>query len=572
MIIFTLVLLALVGGAGYIAFAGRLVVPENHVGVVTRRLGRKDAAFPRVAPGNTKGVQARALAPGLVTWMPPGLYSVEYVESIRIPAGMIGLVTAHEGRPRPRGQALGRYVKECDNFQDGQAFLLNGGEQGRQVATLDGDTSYLINTRLFTVELVPRTYVPRGTVGLVHAKEGRIPPSDRPFGRHVECDHFQDGAAFLDSGGEQGKQLAVLPGGASYDINPWLFKVITVENVDEAEDGLTAEHLKEVAIRIGYTGVVITLDGAQSTAMGRPVEGHSSFRKPWEFLARGGTRGVQEETLKEGSVLALNPWFVRVVPIPTRVMILEWRDKIASESRNFDAELGRIVVTVQGYQLHVDMDQTLRIPESAAPRLVSEFGGTGDSPLGGLYDDPRPVQRFVERVLGSTVAAYFSGMATSGTIDGFLRRYTETRTAFAAKVRAALEEWGVEALQTNLGSVEAADPKLNALLQETANEQLRGQTLQITHSLIRVEEEIDKAKALSEIRHTALDTQAEVGALGRETYALIQLADAMSRMKPPEIVTGAAGDSDLLPLMALRDMLGRLREVKQDNQQLEQGE
>ncbi|MFI6741662.1 SPFH domain-containing protein [Nonomuraea sp. NPDC050451] len=113
---------------------------------------------------------------------------------------------------------------------------------------------------------------------------------------------------------------------------------------------------------------------------------------------------------------------------------------------------------MQGYRLQVDMNQTLRIPETAAPTLVSEFGGTGNSPLGGVYDDPRPVQRFVERVLGSTVAGYFNGMAMAGTIDEFLRRYAETRTAFAAKVRSALEEWGVEALQTNLGAVEAEDP------------------------------------------------------------------------------------------------------------------
>ncbi|GAA4973186.1 hypothetical protein HD597_005097 [Nonomuraea thailandensis] len=568
MIIFAVALLALMAAAGYVAIAGRISVPEHHVGVVTRRLGRKDPAFPRVAPGNTKGVQARALAPGRVTWLPPGLYAVEFVKSVHVPAGMIGLVVAHEGRPRPRGRKLGRYVKECDNFQDGQAFLLNGGEQGHQVATLDGDTTYLINTRLFTVETVPRTYVPRGTVGLVHALAGRISPADRPFGCHVECDNFQDGAAFLDSGGEQGRQLAVLPGGASYDINPKLFKVITVDNVDEAEDRLTAAHLKEVPIPIGHTGVVVTLDGAGSAAIGEPVEGHSSFRKPWEFLARGGTRGVQEETLKEGAVLALNPWFVRVVLMPTRVVTLEWGDKSDSQSGNYDAELDPIVVNVQGYRLRVDMNQTLRIPEAAAPTLVSEFGGTGNSPLGGLYDDPRPVQRFVERVLGSTVAGYFNGIAMAGTIDEFLRRYAETRTAFAAKVRSALEEWGVEALQTNLGAVEADDPKLNALLQEAADEELRGRRMHITHSLLTVEEQIDEAKARAERRRVDADKQIDVELLGADRHTLIELAKAISSMKGPEFMAG--GDGDHLQLMVLRDMLGRLRDMKPDKE-LEQG-
>lgn len=296
----------------------------------------------------------------------------------------------------------------CDNFQNGQAFLLNGGEQGRQLATLPGDQSYYINTELFTIEMVPRTHVPPGTVGLVIAKAGQVRPPDQSFGRHVPCDDFQDGQAFLDGGGAQGRQLAVLAGGTSYDINPELFEVITVDNVATA-DGLTTDHLEPIDIPLGTTGVVVTLDGAEPTrdttgpVVGRRIDDHSSFRKPWVFLENGGQRGVQAQTLGEGAVYALNPWFVRVMLIPTRLLILEWMEKTAAESRQYDAELEPISVTVQGFKLRVEVKQSLQIPEAAAPALVSSFGTTkphGASGVGGLVDDPTPYSGLSKRFSG----------------------------------------------------------------------------------------------------------------------------------------------------------------------------
>ena len=487
--------------AARMGWTGRVVVPPDHVGIVRRRSGTADPDFLKVTPDNRRGVQAHTLLPGQPTWLMPGRYTVEFVPQVHVPEGMIGLVSAREGRRRPAGRILGRHV-ECDNFQDGQKFLRDGGEQGRQVATLPGDISYYINTRLFEVQFVPRTTVPPGTIGLVIARAGMVRAPDQPFGRHVECSSFQDGQAFLDGGGEQGKQLAVLAGGTSYDINPALFEVITVANVAGRQDGLTAYHLQEMAVPIGYTGVVITLDGAEPEAGSAPgtvgprVAGHRGFRLPWVFLG-GGQRGVQEETIGEGTVCSLNPWFVRVVLIPTRVLILEWNDKPPAEgSRNFDADLDRITVTIQGHRVHTQLSQTLRIPERAAPRLVSAFGGTGSSGLGGLVHDAMPVQRFVEKVLGATVASYLSGIASTSTVQEFLLKYTEARTDLAAQVRIALESWGVEAISTNLGSFEAEDPRLNAELQAEASAQLHRSTLNVSANNVVIEDEIDQVQVL----------------------------------------------------------------------------
>lgn len=578
-----LVLLVLLIGAAcaaYAAWTGRVIVPADHVGIVRRRYGwRADPTFKQITPQDLRGLQARTLLPDRICWFFPGIYSIEFVPRVDIPEGMIGLVVAQEGRIRPADRPLGRQV-DCDNFQDGQAFLLRGGEQGRQVTTLVGDQSYYINTKLFQIEIVSRTYVPPGTVGLVIAKAGRVRAPDQPFGRHVECDYFQNGQAFLDGGGEQGKQLAVLAGGTYYDINTALFKVVTTHNVADSGDDLTANQLQEIAIPIGTVGVVITLDGAEpergssADGVGPLIDGHRSFRLPWGFLERGGRRGVQQETLSEGTVCALNPWLIRVVLVPTRVLILEWTNKGVSESRNFDAELERITVTVQGHRVHVNLDQTLKIPEAAAPKLISAFGETDTSKLGGLIRDPVPVQRFVEKVLGATVTSYFSGIAAGWTtIEEFLLKYAEARTDLSAQVRNALLAWGVEAINTNLGSFEVEDQKLNEELQREASAQLHSRTLDVELGNARVEDEIDKVRVLAERRRAALELEAVIDALGRDNVAMIRMVREIAKMKVPEVIGGDISSyAQMLPMPALQNLISRLCEMRTDHRQLKESD
>ncbi len=565
-VVVLVLLLALLAG-GFLFGIRR--VPPGKVGIVTRKIGRTDPRFQRIAPGDTVGVQARALLPNTMTWLMPLLYRVEFVDAVRVPKGMIGLVFAVEGKSPPRDRSIGRQV-ECNDFQDGKAFLEGGGEQGAQVATLRTEQTYYLNTQLFRVRMVPRVFVPGGTIGLVNAMVGPVRAPDQRFGRHVECDSFQDGQRFLDAGGEQGRQLAILAGGTFYDINPRLFDVITVVNVGHYRaEGLTFHHLRDISVPIGNTGVVITLDGiepdqAQGKTVGPVVPGHRNFRLPWIFLYGNGYRGVQQQTLGEGTIAALNPWFVRVVVIPTRVLIMEWSNKTDSQVRNYDAELDRIAVTIQGHRIHIDMSQTLRIPDSAAPRLVSEFGGTDNSALGGLSQDPLPVQRFVEKVLGATVEAYFSEIAAGSTIEEFFSRYSEIRTELASQVRNALLAWGVEASNTNLGSFEAEDPKLNAELQNVVSEQLRGRTLEVARDNVVVSDAIDEIQVRVERRRAALELEAEIAALGPKNVAMIRLVREMTKMNVPQYIGGAdvSAIAEMLPMPMLQNLIRQLHDLQ----------
>src|SRR5262249_58836159 len=59
-----------------------------------------------------------------------------------------------------------------NNYQDVEAFLRAGGRRGRQCVPLT-DGTYFINRWFATVELIPKTVVPVGYVGVVVSYYGR---------------------------------------------------------------------------------------------------------------------------------------------------------------------------------------------------------------------------------------------------------------------------------------------------------------------------------------------------------------------------------------------------------------
>ena len=91
----------------------------------------------------------------------------------------IGIVTVHDGPSLAPGEiiapAVGSDVGDGhyhNNFQDPQRFLDGGGRRGRQYQPLT-DGTYFINRWFATVELIPKTVVPIGYVGVVVSYYGQ---------------------------------------------------------------------------------------------------------------------------------------------------------------------------------------------------------------------------------------------------------------------------------------------------------------------------------------------------------------------------------------------------------------
>src|SRR2546422_674868 len=85
----------------------------------------------------------------------------------------------------------------------------------------------------------PLVTVPEGKLGYVDARDGTPLPPTQTLGRAVESNRFQDAVAFLQNGGQRGRQRAILREGV-FAINQALFVVIT-------EDGAFSGPIKDKA-------------------------------------------------------------------------------------------------------------------------------------------------------------------------------------------------------------------------------------------------------------------------------------------------------------------------------------
>jgi uncharacterized membrane protein YqiK len=378
--------------------------------------------------------------------------------------------------------------------------VAQNGEAGYQARLLSPGWHFGLWRWRYKVERVPLTVIKSGEIGLVVAADGKPIPPERILGREVDCDHFQNGEAFLRNGGERGRQLGILTAG-TYRINPSLFKVITSSNAKES--GMSPDQLRVYGLSPDKVGIVTVMDGKpipQGDLAGPPVGSHDSFQSAERFISQGGCRGLQEEVLLSGS-WNLNPWFVRVEevamteipigyvgvvvsyvgkdhidlsgdefthgdlvergrkgvwiepllpgkhPINTRVMkvelvpttniVLNWATR--TEAHRYDEKLSPITVrSKDGFSFSLDVSQIIHIGMKNAPRVISRVGS---------------MQNLVDHVLQPTVANYFRNSAQEVTVLEFLSARSERqREAFHA-IERALGAYDVECIDTLIGDI-----------------------------------------------------------------------------------------------------------------------
>jgi uncharacterized membrane protein YqiK len=171
------------------------------------------------------------------------------------------------------------------------------GEAGFQADTLAPGLHFFLWPWQYTVELVKFTIVPDGNVAVIEACDGTPLPDGRVIARQVVCDNFQDARAFLQSGGERGVQMSIIPPGA-WRINTLLFTV----------------HLEPMTvIEPGKIGMVEARDGhplSGGRIIGKQVA-CDSFQDAQAFMSGGGERGPQMAIIPQGKY-RINPRLFKV--------------------------------------------------------------------------------------------------------------------------------------------------------------------------------------------------------------------------------------------------------------------
>lgn len=258
---------------------------------------------------------------------------------------LIGVVTVHDGPALPSGEIIapivGRDPQEAaafhNNFQDPEKFLMAGGARGRQLQVLVDGTYYL--NRLFaTVEMLPKTVIDVGHVGVVISYTGAR-------GADLSGTEYKHGE--LVRPGERGVWSdPLLPG--KYAFNTYAGKVIPVPTTNfilkwiknEAGNHRFDENLREVSL--------ITKD-AFEPSLPLSVVVHIDYRKAPLVIQRfGDVKKLVEQTLDP----MVSAYFKNIGQTRTLIQLLQDRamiQKLASEEMqekftHYNLELEEVLI------------------------------------------------------------------------------------------------------------------------------------------------------------------------------------------------------------------------------------
>lgn len=233
----------------------------------------------------------------------------------------IGIITVHDGPAITAGEIIAYRVGTDpndpatyhNNFQDADKFLAAGGQRGRQLQVLVEGT-YYVNRLFATEELVPKTTVEVGTVGVVVSYTG-------DSGRDLSGRDYKHGE--LVAVGERGVwNEPLLPG--KYAFNTYAGKVIMVPttnfilkwNRTEAGSHRFDENLSEVKL--------ITKD-AFEPSLPLSVVVHIDYRKAPLVIQRfGDVKKLVEQTLDP----MVSAYFKNVGQTRTLIQLLQDRAEI----------------------------------------------------------------------------------------------------------------------------------------------------------------------------------------------------------------------------------------------------
>jgi len=470
-------------------FFGMVVVPENRIGLVTKKfvLYGADRQLPDgriIATKGEAGFQAKTLAPGLYWNMWIWKYSIDMIPFTIIPEGKIGLVLAKDGDEIPTGRILARKVN-CDNFQDAEKFLNNGGQRGRQTGFMTAG-SYRINTFLFDIAITDQVTIHENRVGIVTTLDGDPIPQGQIAGKDVlGHNNFQDIDAFLNAGGTRGLQPQVILAG-SYYINPWAVQI---------EERVMTE------VPIGHVGVVISYIGDD----GQDVTGES-FKHG--NIVRRGFRGVWNEPLGPGKY-PVNIYTMKVELVPTTNLVLNWANA-RSEAHALDKNLSTITVrSKDGFPFNLDVAQIIHIPANEAPKVIARFGS---------------MNNLVSQVLEPTIGNYFRNSAQDSDVINFLTSRKERQDAAKEHIKMVLDEYNVNAVDTLIGDIVPPEALMKTLTDRKIAEEEQ-KTYQTQKMAQEQRQGMEKETAIADMQKEIVKAQQSVEIAQRTADAAVKKAE-----------------------------------------------
>lgn len=490
-----LIILLLGGYKLVLRIFGVVIIPNDSIGIVNKKfvIFGSNRTLPDgkiVALNGEAGIQADTLAPGVHYFLWPWQYSIEQEDFVTIKEGMIGIVESRDGIPITAGRVLGTSVS-CDSFQNARAFLTNGGERGPQLAVIPPGT-YRINTQLFDISEAEQTDIADKMVGIVTTKEGKPLSSGEIAGKEISGHNmFQDAQAFINGGGYKGLQEQVMLAGR-YFINP---RFATVERISLTE------------VPIAHVGVIISYVGNDGGDISGADFKHGN-------LVERGNKGVWATPLDPGKY-PINTHTHKVEIVPTANVVLNWANE-KSEAHKLDERLSSITVrSSDGFTYNLDVSQIIHIPSVDAPKVIARFGS---------------VANLVTQVLEPTIGNYFRNAAQGSDVIDFLRNRVARQNEARKSIADALDEYNVGAVNTLIGDIVPPEQLMKTLTDRKIAEQ-EEVTYETQRKAEGVRKELQQARALADTQARVVDAERSVQIAEFNAAATVKKAEGDAQSK-----------------------------------------
>jgi uncharacterized membrane protein YqiK len=237
----------------------------------------------------------------------------------------VGIITVHDGPSLIQGEIIapivGQDVSNTDtyhnNFQDSDKFLAAGGMRGRQLQVLVEGT-YYINRLFGTVEMIPKTVIEVGNVGVVVSYTGAL-------GLDLSGTDYRHGE-LVEKGKRGVWSEALLPG--KYAFNTFAGKVVSVPTTNfilkwiRSETG--AHHYDE-----NLTEVSLITKDAFEPSLPLSVVVHIDYQKAPLVIQRfGDIKKLVEQTLDP----MVSAYFKNIAQTRTLIQLLQERSAIQQQA------------------------------------------------------------------------------------------------------------------------------------------------------------------------------------------------------------------------------------------------
>ncbi len=438
---------------------GLALIHDDEVGILTKKMfGRKLPQGRIISREGEIGVQADIVMPRLL-WRNPITWKIEKAPVVEIKPGEVGIVESIDGDPLPVGRLLGDAV-ECNSYQDAKKFLENGGKKGPQVEILRPGT-YRINLKVFNVTKQPAIAIDEEKIGVVVAQDGTplqpgfiIAPKPKDDETKPIHNFFQNGQAFINSGGSRGPQLDTLQPGEYY-VNPLLFNV-KISDIAEVPPGYVAVLRSNIGAELG---------SEERQRLPGKVPQEPGFEQPIHerdevvLTTDKNQRGIWKNPIAPGKY-NLNPLAFTAYPVPTSAVTIDWAagaelraehriegtmknvvmglaakrptsEDVDSEKAKEFFKFSQLRVTSKdGFQLDVDVRMIIRIEPQNAPFVIARFGS---------------VANLIEQIVHPLIDSSFRNNAGEKKAIEFVQERSKLQHEALLKAREEFERYHVEA-------------------------------------------------------------------------------------------------------------------------------